>query len=86
MHVGAAQEERTEDNEVEPFETFTEFPTPHLLREANEKYAALHRPLPRDPTGELLPYPTATLKASVFDLKKFQDVDKFAVEVKTISE
>ena len=70
--------------EQETFEPFTEFPTPRLLREANEKYAALHRPLPRDDTGKLLPYPTPSTKASVFDLEKFQAVDKFAVEVRML--
>ena len=79
-----SESESVPNPEQETFEPFTEFPTPKLLREANEKYAALHRPLPRDDTGKLLPYPTPSTKASVFDLEKFQAVDKFAVEVRML--
>ena len=63
------------------FESFEEFPTPELLRDANEKYTALCQPLLRDATGKLLPYPTPTTKASIFDVTRVHDVDKFAVEV-----
>lgn len=63
------------------FESFKEFPTPELLRDANEKYTALNHPLPRDATGKLLPYPTPTTKASIFDVTRVHDVDTFAVEV-----
>lgn len=69
--------------EGEIVEQFTDFPTPQLLKEANQKYAALQRPVPSDTTGKLLPYPNATSKSSVFDARRFQNVDKFAVEVKT---
>ena len=65
----------------ETFESFEEFPTPELLRDANEKYSALCQPLPRDATGKLLPYPTPTTKASIFDVTRVHDVDTFAVEV-----
>ena len=52
----------------ETFESFEEFPTPELLRDANEKYTALCQPLPRDATGKLLPYPTSwTLVTSKID-------------------
>ena len=74
------QDGRTEGELVEQF---TDFPTPQLLKEANQKYAALQRPVPSDMTGKLLPYPNATPKSAVFDARRFQNVDKFAVEVKT---
>lgn len=72
------QDGRTEGELVEQF---TDFPTPQLLKEANQKYAALQRPAPSDTTGKLLPYPNATPKSAVFDARRFQNVDKFAVEV-----
>ncbi|XP_068715927.1 uncharacterized protein [Montipora foliosa] len=72
------QDGRTEGDLVEQF---TDFPTPQLLKEANQKYAALQRPVPSDMTGKLLPYPNVTPKSAVFDARRFQNVDKFAVEI-----
>ncbi|XP_068679681.1 kyphoscoliosis peptidase-like isoform X2 [Montipora foliosa] len=77
--VSITIQENREDGET--FEPFTEFPTPQLLREANRKYATRQRPLLGDSAGKLLPHPNAKPKSTVFDARRFQAVDKFAVEV-----
>jgi hypothetical protein len=61
---------------------FIEFPTPHLLWEANTKYGGLQYPLPHSADGNIRPYPASTAKTEVFNAKKYESVDKFAIEVK----
>ena len=75
------QQQLIPQNPTECFQPFIEFPTPHLLKEANQKYRALKNALPYDDKDKLLPYPTSTSKASIFEPHKYEAVDIFAIHV-----
>ena len=68
---------------LEDIQLFAEFPTPALLRDANNQYAKLKRPVEYDTEGVVEPYPVACRKQSVFDLQKHQDLDLHCVQVCT---
>ena len=60
---------------------FTEFPTPQLLRAANEAYTSLQIPPQRDEDQQLLPYPPPTTKLEALTTEQLKKIDKWAMEV-----
>ena len=67
----------------EGFMPFVEFPTPELLREANQEFTALHsgKYPQKDGDGKWVPYPTPTVKEEVFLPDQYANIDTHAVEV-----
>ena len=68
---------------LEDIQLFAEFPTPALLRDANNQYAKFKGPVEYYSEGVVEPYPVASRKQSVFDLQKHQDLDLHCVQVCT---
>ena len=65
-----------------PFEPFTEFPTPKLLKEAQESYAKEeHEVVEID--GEVVPCPPSWTKIRYRNSRNFTHVDKEARQVGT---
>ena len=65
------------------FKPFIEFPTPHLLREANQEYTLVNQqsPIHENDDKKLIPYPTPSTKTKVFQLEKYAKIDARAIEV-----
>ena len=60
---------------------FEKFPTPRLLREAQEEYRSINIDPPLDATGKPLPYPTPTNKDEIIDREAIEAIDAHALGV-----
>ncbi|XP_060552544.1 kyphoscoliosis peptidase-like isoform X2 [Ruditapes philippinarum] len=58
---------------------YDKFPTPRLLREAQEEYRSIHLEPPLDATGKPLPYPALTNKAEIINRDAIETVDCHAL-------
>ena len=77
-------QEAQESDPPREFKPFLEFPTFHLLRQANNDYTAVNRgkALARDDvTGQLLPYPSPSLKKDTFKVEDYAHIDAHATQV-----
>lgn len=59
---------------------FEKFPTPRLLREAQEEYRSINLDPPLDATGKPLPFPTPSDKQDIIDRQAIETIDSHALE------
>ena len=65
---------------------YDKFPTPGLLREAQEEYRTIGLDPPLDATGKPLPYPAMTSKSDIMDIDAINAIDSHALEVSQLKE
>lgn len=58
---------------------FDKFPTPKLLREAQEEYRSINLDPPLDDTGKPLPYPTPVSKSELINREAVEEIDAHAL-------
>ena len=63
---------------------FDKFPTPKLLREAQEEYRSIVLDPPLDDTGKPLPYPTPVSKSDLIDREAVEEIDAHALGVRNV--
>ena len=64
---------------------FDKFPTPKLLREAQEEYRSICLDPPLDDTGKPLPYPTPVSKSDLIDREAVEEIDAHALGVSKVN-